>query len=452
MQKLAVYRLESQIQESSEKAAELGVHVDALVRDWLDAKGATSEGTYAAKDESEASYLTKSESHDGSTWEYVELVETTAEGRRFVAAMSVTTTPEKVIVFGTLEVGVVSSQINTVAVDPRCPTIVRSLLAKAGPWYHGSSRLSEGLRVAGFEQGEQLADHLLDSRRRVPIVVVSAGSLGLDGVDLADKIAYDLAGLANVVAADLDASWALTDTLGLPLTCHSGAVRLYWPGLTLDANRYRHPLWTADRILAAATTVGQSVGGLRRQLRRTVMGASAVSVIRPGIIDEIRAGAASARFVKLRDSADSLDEWKGIAELYAEENDALRSENTSLEDEVARLSEQVRLAESDKAALSYQLRSLGGSSDAEADEIEPDFSDDTPSPQRGETRFYKKQYSTPKHDILIHVADCGHNSWQNASKAEKAKKGVAKLEKSTEWRTIQHCGSCTGGGMWKVSW
>ncbi|MGD9752143.1 MAG: hypothetical protein AB7W59_14220 [Acidimicrobiia bacterium] len=170
------------------------------------------------------------------------------------------------------------------------------------------------------------------------------------------------------------------------------------------------------------------------------------------MIDQIRAGAARAKSRGLLESAASIDEWKAIAEDYANENDALRAERDSLDGEVSRLSELVRLAESDKAALSYQLRSLGQVSGSDTDEIEPDFSEEFPAPTPGETRYYKKQYATPSHDILIQVGDCGHNSWQNAPKAEKARKGIERLEKSSEWRTIQHCGSCTGGGMWRVRW
>ena len=450
MQKLAAYRLESQVHDKPEDVAGLVEEVRGLVHQWLEGKGAAEDGTYAAKDDSDARYSEKAESHDGNTWDYVELVETSEDGRRFVAGLSVTATPDQVIVYGTLAVGVVSSQVNVVAVDPRCPAILRSLLSDAGPWYHGSSRLSAGLRVAGFEQGEQLANHLLDPTRRLPIVVVSGGGPA-ELADLYDKIAYDLGGLANVVAVDFDASWALTDTLGLALTCHSGAVRIYWPRLTLESNRYRHPLWTANRILGARSAA-QASAILRRQLRRTVMSASAVSVIRPAAIDQIRAGAAAARLRDLRESAASLVEWRGIAELFAEENDALRSEADSLKGEISQLSDLVQRADSDTAALKYQLQSLGEATEAALEDIEPDFSEELQAPESGEIRFYKKQYSAPGHDIFIHVADCGHSSWQNASKAEKAKKGVARLENSDGWSKIQHCGSCTGGGRWRVRW
>jgi len=55
--------------------------------------------------------------------------------------------------------------------------------------------------------------------------------------------------------------------------------------------------------------------------------------------------------------------------------------------------------------------------------------------------------------MMVCVPDCGCNRWQGAQKADKAKKGIAKLENDrSDWKIIQHCASCTGGGMWKVRW
>lgn len=51
------------------------------------------------------------------------------------------------------------------------------------------------------------------------------------------------------------------------------------------------------------------------------------------------------------------------------------------------------------------------------------------------------------------VNDCGHNAWQGANSADKAKKGIAHFENDRkDWKTIQHCGTCQGGGMWRVKW
>jgi hypothetical protein len=84
---------------------------------------------------------------------------------------------------------------------------------------------------------------------------------------------------------------------------------------------------------------------------------------------------------------------------------------------------------------------------------QPGSEPEVPAPARGDTGFYKKFHSTPNQDIMIRVPDCGCNNWQNGHGGDKAKKGIAKLEGGrSDWSKVQHCGSCTGGGMWRVAW
>ena len=102
------------------------------------------------------------------------------------------------------------------------------------------------------------------------------------------------------------------------------------------------------------------------------------------------------------------------------------------------------------------LQAKGGADvTAEPDEFVPDSGigeAETEPPRPGEIRFYKKTYATPSHDVLVHYKDCKHNRWEGAHSADKAKKGIAKLEGRDNWQNIWHCAACTGGGVWKVRW
>jgi len=114
-----------------------------------------------------------------------------------------------------------------------------------------------------------------------------------------------------------------------------------------------------------------------------------------------------------------------------------------------------RQLEADKRALTFQLGKAKAAKDAAAtvapDTPEPDEGTQPPAP--GETRYYKKTHSAPKHDILVQVTDCEHNAWQGANQAEKARKGLTRLlGPHNDWKNLHHCGSCTGGGMWRVQW
>ncbi|OQX69584.1 MAG: hypothetical protein B6A08_04500 [Sorangiineae bacterium NIC37A_2] len=469
MQRIAAYLLErtNHLQWSDARKAE-GERIRAVIERWLASKGAAplvdGRGTYVAVDRSDASYRMVDAIDGERSWRMYELVEVTKEGRKFVTTVSVTVGHKSVVAFVTMEVGSVSTAITRIDVDPKCPGVVRDLLDELGPLYHGASRLRELSNVDGFDAGESLALEILTPERTVPFVVVSRvnGNPVLRGLD--EKLARDLAGVANVYAVDEDASWALTDRLGKPFSCYDGAVRIYWPRLSSRDEPYRHPLWMATRLHGLEGDERLALERIRRQLRRTIMSASAASVVRPKEIDDIRGANARRELTELqakaaileetKAKATSLEEFRAIADSYAADNDQLRRDLSARDEEIERLRVEVQRLESEKQGLIFQLGQAKASANETA-EVEPDApeQDDERLPQPGEVRFYKKRYSSPSHDVFLRVGDCGHNSWQSTEKADKAKKGLARIIGAEyEWKSLQHCGSCTGGGMWKVRW
>lgn len=382
-----------------------------------------------------------------------------------MTTVSITVGSKKVFVFVTMDVGSVTRLIAPVEADAKCPRVVRNLLAQLGNWFHGASLLRPLTPLAGFEAGESLGQEIQDAYRTIPIVVVSRpkGRLALPRLD--EQIAYDLAGLANVYSADEEASWALTDTLRKPLSTYGGALRIYWPRFSLKDDPFRHQLWTATRLQGIEPDSQLALDRIRRQVRTIIMKASAASVVRPVEIDQIRTAAARSEFAalqaraseleQLKARASSLQEFKGIADSYAIDNDKLRQDLATRDSELERLQNETQRLASNNQALIFALENAQGAS-VRADEVPPDAPDQDEAglpPAPGEIRYYKKTYSTPAHDVLILVGDCGHNSWQNATKADKAKKGLVRLLGThCEWRKLQHCGSCQGGGLWRVEW
>ena len=114
----------------------------------------------------------------------------------------------------------------------------------------------DGLRVSRLPtlitSGEVggLVDLLLLPERRMPVVVLSVdpryGRPLVDPRRTADR----LVGVAHVAALQSgEPAWEITNRLGnLRLSVFNGAVRVYWPGFTLDANPFDHRLWVPDRI------------------------------------------------------------------------------------------------------------------------------------------------------------------------------------------------------------
>lgn len=463
MQKVVAYLLERRDgMERGDARAKESIRLQAEVAKWLTAKRATSgaTGTYEPEDGSKGTFQVLDATDGGRTWWMVQLQEETTEGRRISVTVSITSGIDKVSVYVTLEAGWATNHIMPVSVEPRCPKVVRNLLALPGRWYHGGSTLRQREVVSGFDDGERLASEILHNERTVPFIVVSTDQDLVALPDLDSKLAYDLSGVANVVVIDEDAAWALTDILGQTFCCYRGAVRLYWPHFSANQDRFLHPLWTEERLRSSGTDALETRERFRRQVRGLLFRAAALSVVRPREIDEIRDAAGRRTVTELRQRATSLEEFASLADSYAADNDQLRAERTSLRTQVEQFEHQVAALESARQALVTHLRAAKAASAEPAgssatEEIEPGSADEVANgePAAGDIRFYKKVHARPTHDVLIRVSDCGCNNWENSHAADKARKGVSKLENErTDWKTMQHCASCTGGGMWRVRW
>ncbi|OIO03103.1 MAG: hypothetical protein AUJ49_05090 [Desulfovibrionaceae bacterium CG1_02_65_16] len=460
MQKIAAYLLERRDDmEWPEARATEANRLKTQVESWLRSKGASSigsTGSYQPPDGSAGTFKIQEAADGERTLWALDLQEDTTGGRRFLASLSIIAGRDTVSVYITLETGWMTTQVMPVSLDPRCPKIVRDLIRLPGRWFHGASLLNEAKSITGFDAGETLVHEIQYADRSVPILAISNryGELALP--DLDRTLGHDLVGLANVCILDEDASWALTDALGRDWCCYHGAVRLYWPRFALSQDRFQHPLWTAERLRSREGDLEETRELFRRQLRGLLFRASALSVTRPREIDEIRDAHNRRGFTELRQQATSLAAFEALADSYATENDQLCQELTLARGQIEGLQEQVRTLEGDKLALRAHLTAKGSAEDVKAEgEIAPGGDEcevESTEPTSGETRFYKKVHAAPTHDIMEHVNDCGHNRWQPSSKGDKARKGIAKLEGRSDWQSLHHCGTCTGGGMWKVRW
>lgn len=460
MQKIGAYLLERRdgMFDRTARHTEAST-LRAAIWEWVRRKGApcgVEAGEYTAEDGTRATFA-GSQAEDGdASWSMVRLEEL-AHGRRFAASVSVTTMPNVVVVYASLEAGSDASQVTNLDVDPKCPRVIRALLKMPGNWYHRASRIRPTLqRVRGFDDGDELALELLSPERTLPWLVVSEveQTVAIDSLDSA--LAYDLVGLANVARVDADATWALTDRLGKAHSVYDGAIRIYWPRLADGDDPFRHPLWTAQRLRAAGRDASSR---FRRQVRHLMMRASALSVVRPRQIDDIRRNADRRAQEAQRSHASSVSDFEQLAESYLADNDQLREDNLVLSERIAELRAQIATLEGERAALlvridnaEVQLR-YRGTTESIPPEKESEAPADEGAPAQGEVRFYKKISSNPSRDVMRRVADCGCNSWQSGHKGDKAKKGISKLENGrNDWSTIQHCGRCTGGGVWRVVW
>ena len=221
-----------------------------------------------------------------------------------------------------------------------------------------------------------------------------------------------------------------------------------------------HQLWTSSKLEAMQA---RSPWLFRNSIRRILMEASSASISRPQEIDEIRNAEANAKYAalvsrskdleQLKSKARSLTEYEELADNYASENDLLREQIDQRDARILELEDELESATHERSTLLFRLEQASASR-SETDDAPSSTEDEEPTenaPISGEVRYYKKVGSSKKHDFLERVGGCNHSAWQSSNSADKARKGFERLGLSN-WKRLQHCGTCTGGGMWRIEW
>lgn len=450
MQKLSAYLLEAR-NLSAEQYAERSSTISNAIAEWLTQKGVTDptrdSGTFdSLTTNGNGKFSREKKLTDAGALEEIRLDEFLRGGQTFTTVLSVVLLNSGILVYATLSVTNTVSVLAPVYTDPRCPSVIRKLLSLYTDWSLNGNALGQGKprQLIGEEGAQNLIEQLESELRVLPIVVVSKNDGEILWEKLDGELAFDLAGLAHVVTIDDEGSWVLTDEIGKENSCYLGAVRLYWPLRKGQAGGLLFPgtVWTASALLSNDQD-GKGLLRFRSAVRHKVMAVAALTVVPPSEIREIGNLAARTRLIELEQRANSNTDELQLAKLYISENEQLTVDLAQAKNDIASLSSRAETAE-------YALSQI--KTPEESQPVQPSSSDTQAEPKAGETRFYKKMHSKPAYDLLVQVADCGHSTWQSAAKAEKAKKGVERLEGRNNWKSILHCGACTGGGMWKVRW
>jgi len=450
MQIIGAYLFEANILDAEALTVGAG-SIRSALGEWLTEKGAGSPfektGEFISKTRGSPKGSFQWKDAKSTTGEYYELSleEQVISGQRFITSVSTIISTRKIIVHVTLSVKNADSYVMPVFTDPRCPAVVKKLIILRSDWKFGGQPLpiASPAYFIGSDSGKLLAQKILDTSRRLPIVVISEidGELIWGHVD--EKISSDLAALAHVIRIDEDASWALTDEVGKANSCYLGAIRLYWPVQdNSEGESPRSTVWTASKMLSSDED-GRGSQRLAALVRRAIMNVASLTIEPPQVIREIQNQSARAKLKELEDRANANTEELEFARLCIEENETLKAQLDEAMLEVARQAGKAQAAE-------YNLSQIiSAHSDYPQ---EPVFPVEAKNPLPGEIRYYKKTHSKPSHDVFASIIDCGHDAWQGANKGDKAKKGLIKLEGVDNWKSIYHCSKCTGGGVWKVIW
>jgi hypothetical protein len=222
------------------------------------------------------------------------------------------------------------------------PRIVRELTSLPSATLAGYpySSLPQTVRA---EAVDSVCELLLDIRRPFPVVLVSHELVTERPLIDVDRLAGGIAGLMKVYElANKWAAFRLTEEFGKPFSCYAGAIRIYWPGLTLADDPFKHPAWMPWRLHQLTHT-----DDLAAQLFSAGAEATSYRFFEPSNIAELRnAIETEERQARRTESSDDADQ---LLEQLIEAEDAVKD-----------LQSQLTLSQSDNRTLRQNLDALLG--------------------------------------------------------------------------------------------
>ena len=220
-----------------------------------------------------------------------------------------------------LRIATVQMSMRPVGFDLGRPGLISGLLSDFNTSINGWTVPSRVDVLQPTDVEKYVEETLLSSIRCLPAVVISPDVWSDRTIIPADELFAELRGFAHV--AMLSSKWAafkLTDLIGKELSCFGGAIRIYWPGLTLTDNPFHHRLYLPGNIHYRRDE-GVPLG---KHLFRTLAGISAFRFVEGQAIRAARKALADAERTKALKLADEVKQGKATkAELEKQILDAL---------------------------------------------------------------------------------------------------------------------------------
>jgi hypothetical protein len=232
----------------------------------------------------------------------------------------------------TSDLGVHATGVSRPTLELRAPRFVQDVVGLGTTWRveDGRDRVFSSPFAVQSDNVDQFRDLILSDDRALPVVAISKIDGHTEFPGLASDLAKRIVGLAHVCVLDEAASWHLTDALGEQWSCYNGAVRVYWPGGVGRGLPFRHTLWRADRVLARYETVDDAQKWLDNTITRRVIEASSY-LSNDQAFDDLEERRAAARIEAASKRAADDSDYQQLANVYAEENDALKERNKNLQ-------------------------------------------------------------------------------------------------------------------------
>lgn len=333
----------------------------------VDAAAALEGGTFLARENADARAVrfdtsdgrsawmlryAKPDGHDGVVW----VVEISAAPGENATPVSITLRRESS-----------DSRLRPLSVRPAPPRIVRDLVGAQGiDVTDGPVALELVPRRLDYEGiGDFVADCLMNPDRGLPVVAITEDRDGRARVD-PNQLSRSLLGLAHVWIVSDSVTWGLSEQFSdRRLAVHSGAVRLWWPGLEPDSWPFDHPLWLpelpASRVTDEVTKLLWSLAVTRfRPIRSVVEIQRTIAQERRAkqeqLIADLRRRVAEAAAPNVAgESTAEMDELAKLVTMVQEENAQLRDRSDELELRLAAVQDESAQFQAKASALQYAL-------------------------------------------------------------------------------------------------
>lgn len=136
----------------------------------------------------------------------------------------------------------------TPAPQPSVPQIVKDTIKEVPIVIDGAPQTTSAKTISNDDEAQKLIYLLFNESRQLPVIIASCPSSN-NTIIHANRLAWDLSGLAHVFILPADMTFYLTDRLGRLLSVWGGAVRIYMPDKPVEKSYYNsHPLKFAHEI------------------------------------------------------------------------------------------------------------------------------------------------------------------------------------------------------------
>ena len=264
-----------------------------------------------------------------------------------------------------------SSHEDEPRVEPAVPGLLQQLNTSIG-LTHGTKPVEDKPIVVESKEGtDLLIGDLIDPTRKIPHVVLTVPADANEPLLDADFLARRTVGIAKVIVVRASFTWPLTNYFGKRLSVFEGAIRVYLPGFTEDANPYDHKLFFVGQAGRDSVT-----GDLQRMIAKLSLRqfrldheVLAYRTVRDryhelnrkklevAATDRVQLSAALEQVDSLKENLKSKEEE---IEWFARQHDDAESRARDFEDRWRKASFRIR-------TLTKQLRSSGGEPDSNID-------------------------------------------------------------------------------------